>query len=288
MVAVSLSAILIRFSDSHPLVMGAYRQTFATLLFVPPLLRDRGREVHRLPGRRLAVMVAIGVVLGCHFAAFISAVTMTSVAAAVLLATCHPLFVAPVGWLLYRECVSRRAMLGMVLAFAGVVVLLGGDLRANPGYFDGNMLALAAGILAGIYFLGGRGQRRSVSLPTYALVVYASSAVTLWVMVLAGGHTWRNPPPRELLLFALMALVPTLLGHTLHNWALGYLPAYAVSVTLLAEPVGSGLLAWLIFNDWPGLAVIIGGAMVLAGIWHAVKPVASADENALPSASSPG
>jgi len=252
------------------------------LLFVPPLLHDRGRELRRLPVQRLGVMVAIGVVLGCHFAAFISAVTMTSVAAAVLLATCHPLFVAPVGWLLYRERVTRRAALGMALAFAGVVVLLGGDLRANPGYFDGNVLALVAGVLAGIYFLGGRSQRRSVGLPTYALVVYAFSAVTLWVMVLAGGHAWRNPPARELLLFILMALVPTLLGHTLQNWALGYLPAYAVSVTLLAEPVGSGLLAWLIFNDWPGLAVLIGGMMVLAGIWHAVKTTAPANGKALP------
>jgi len=103
-------------------------------------------------------------------------------------------------------------------------------------------------------------------------VVYAFSALALWSAVFAAGDTWQGLPQREYLLFGLMALVPTLLGHTLQNWALGYLPAFVVTVTLLAEPVGSGLLALAIFGEQPGWPELLGGAAVLAGIWAVATP----------------
>ena len=65
-----------------------------------------------------------------------------------------------------------------------------------------------------------------------------------------------------------MALIPTLLGHTMQNWALGFLPAYIVSISLLAEPVGSGLLAWIIFEEIPNaIGVILGGVIVIYGLY---------------------
>ena len=64
-----------------------------------------------------------------------------------------------------------------------------------------------------------------------------------------------------------MALIPTLLGHTMQNWALAFLPAYIISITLLVEPIGSGLLAWLIFSEIPSLGVLIGGFIVLCGVY---------------------
>ena len=64
-----------------------------------------------------------------------------------------------------------------------------------------------------------------------------------------------------------MALIPTLLGHTMQNWALGFLPAYIVSISLLAEPVGSGLLAWIIFEEIPSIGVILGGIVVIYGLY---------------------
>ena len=70
----------------------------------------------------------------------------------------------------------------------------------------------------------------------------------MWTFVLFQNLEYTNLPLVELQLFLLMALIPTLLGHTMQNWALGFLPAYIVSISLLAEPVGSGLLAWIIFE----------------------------------------
>jgi len=267
MLAISTSAILIRFSNSDPLVIGSYRQTFATLLFVPFLIKDKGKEITTLPPQKIAEMSIAGILLGGHFGFFISSVKATSIAASVLLGTCHIVYVAIIGWLFFGERLNKKAIMGTIFALFGIIVLFWGDLVEDPGNFRGNILAFVSGILAGLYYLGGRKLRKDISLPLYALVVYFFSALTMWLVVIFQDLDYRHLPIEEFQLFILMALIPTLLGHTMQNWALGFLPAYVVSISLLSEPVGSGILGWIIFSEVPSLGVFIGGIIVLIGVY---------------------
>ena len=265
--AISTSAILIRWSSSDPLVIGSYRQTFATFLFLPFLLKDKFQEILNLSSREIFELVIIGILLGAHFGFWISSVKATSVAASVLLGTCHIVYVSIIGWVVFGEKLNSRGIIGTVIALAGIIILFWGDLVEDPGNFRGNFLAFISGILAGLYYLGGRKHRKNISLPTYAFIVYFSSAVVMWLVVLTQGLEYRSIPNSEFQLFFLMALVPTLLGHTMQNWALAFLPAYVISITLLAEPIGSGLLAWYIFSEVPSLGVLVGGLIVLVGVY---------------------
>ena len=265
--AISTSAILIRWSSSDPLVIGSYRQTFATFLFLPFLLKDKFQEILNLSSREIFELLIIGILLGAHFGFWISSVKATSVAASVLLGTCHIVYVSIIGWLVFGEKLNSRGIIGTVIALAGIIILFWGDLVEDPGNFRGNFLAFISGILAGLYYLGGRKHRKNISLPTYAFIVYFSSAVVMWFVVLTQGLEYRSIPNSEFQLFFLMALVPTLLGHTMQNWALAFLPAYVISITLLAEPIGSGLLAWYIFSEVPSLGVLVGGLIVLVGVY---------------------
>ena len=265
--AISTSAILIRWSSSDPLVIGSYRQTFATFLFLPFLLKDKFQEILNLSSREILELLIIGILLGAHFGFWISSVKATSVAASVLLGTCHIVYVSIIGWIVFGEKLNNRGIIGTVIALAGIIILFWGDLVEDPGNFRGNFLAFISGILAGLYYLGGRKHRKNISLPTYAFIVYFSSAVVMWFVVLTQGLEYRSIPNSEFQLFFLMALVPTLLGHTMQNWALAFLPAYVISITLLAEPIGSGLLAWYIFSEVPSLGVLVGGLIVLVGVY---------------------
>ena len=267
MIAISTSAILIRFSNSDPLVIGSYRQSFATLLFVPFLFKDRANELLTIPRSKIIEMAIVGILLGGHFGFFISSVKATSIAASVLLGTCHVVYVAIIGWLILGERLNQRAIYGTIIALFGIIVLFWGDLVEDPGNFRGNFLAFISGILAGLYYLGGRRLRKEISLPMYALVVYFFSALTMWSVVIVQDLPYQSLPVVEIQLFILMALIPTLLGHTTQNWALAYLPAYVVSISLLAEPVGSGILAWFVFDELPSLGVFIGGLTVLVGVY---------------------
>ena len=270
MFAISTSAILIRHSNSEPLVIGSYRQAFATLIFLPFIIKDRGEEIRSQSYVTLFEMILTGILLGAHFSFFITSVKETSVAASVLLATCHVVYVAILGRFLFGEILSREAIIGTSIALAGILILFGGDLLDNPGNFRGNLFAFISGILAGLYYLSGRKLRKIISLPTYAFVVYLFSFLTMFAVVLIQNLSYSNLPIAEIQLFLLMALIPTLLGHTIQNWALAYLPAYVVSISLLAEPIGSGLLAWLFFQEIPSIGVISGGFIVIIGLYFVI------------------
>ena len=264
---ISTSAILIRWSSSDPLVIGSYRQTFATFLFLPFLIKDKFKEITSLKINEVMELVLIGLLLGAHFGFWISSVKAASVAASVLLGTCHIVYVSIIGWLIFGESLNSKGIFGTLVALSGILILFWGDLIEDPGNFKGNILAFISGILAGLYYLGGRKHRKKISLPTYAFMVYLSSAISMWIIVLVQDLEYQQISNSEFKLFFLMALVPTLLGHTMQNWALAFLPAYIISITLLVEPIGSGLLAWLIFNEIPSLGVLIGGIIVLCGVY---------------------
>ena len=75
----------------------------------------------------------------------------------------------------------------------------------------------------------------------------------------------------------LLALIPQLMGHSTFNWALGYLPAALVSVSLLGEPIGSTILAYIFLAEAPGIIKVFGAILIFAGIVIASrkeKPVA--------------
>ena len=267
MFAISTSAILIRYSESEPLVIGTYRQAFATLIFLPFILKNKAAEIRSQSSSVILEMIFTGILLGAHFSFFITSVKETSVAASVLLATCHVVYVAVLGWFFFGEALSSKAVFGTLVSLGGILILFGGDLIDNPGNFIGNMFAFISGILAGLYYLSGRKLRKIISLPTYAFVVYLFSFISMFSIVLLQNLTYTNMPIFEIQLFLLMALVPTLLGHTMQNWAIGYLPAYIVSISLLAEPIGSGLLAWLFFQEVPSFGVMFGGLIVISGLY---------------------
>lgn len=271
-VAISTSAILIRWSGAPSVTAAFYRVLFTTLLLAPVAAVGYRDTLRSLSRRDLLVAVASGAALAVHFAAWFESLRWTSVAASVTLVQAQPVFVAVGAWLVLGERLSRRQAGGMVLALAGMALMsLGGLLSAGvlagarPLYGDG--LALVGAAAAGGYVLAGRSLRQRVALVPYVTVVYAVCALGLGALALARGAPLRGYPAGEWWLFLAMALGPGILGHTLVNWALGHLESNVVSVSLLGEPVGATVLALALLGEAPGIPTVVGGAIVLFGIY---------------------
>lgn len=141
-----------------------------------------------------------------------------------------------------------------------------GDMGSGGGSLYGDALALLGGVMLGVYILGGRHLRRSLDLVSYVTPVYATAAVVLLAMALALGVPLTGYPPTEYLIFLALALVPMIFGHTVYNWALRYVSAPVVSISLLGEPVGASILAYLVLGEQPGGWVVAGGVVTLLGI----------------------
>jgi drug/metabolite transporter (DMT)-like permease len=263
--AVGASAVFIRLADAPALGIAFWRCTLGVIALVP--LAALGRE--RIPkGRNLWAGVVAGVALGAHFGTWIASLDYTSVAASVVLVSTTPVFVAVAAYLLLGERTSILSFAGIALAIAGTVVIAGGGRGAADAAFFGNALALVGAVTMAVYVLIGRSLRTGgVGALSYSIVGYSAAALALLPVALASGaQLWGYSTTTWFWLFVI-TLGPQLLGHTVLNWALEYVPASIVSGAVLAEPVIAALLAWLVLEEKPGLATLLGGLVVLAGLY---------------------
>ncbi|MEE9150358.1 MAG: DMT family transporter [Thermoplasmata archaeon] len=268
-IAVSFSAIFIKWSDAHPLVIATYRMGITSLILLP-LVVDRNLDAFkRIKKNDLIIMTGIGMILALHFATWITSLKETSVASSVILVTSHPLFVAIAAHYVFREKLKTIGYIGIIIAFGGIIVLSIGDLGLGSSNFRGDILALIGSIAAGTYILGGRKTRKSVPLVPYVFIVYSICTICLLLACIIISEPLYPQPPKEYLLFILMAIIPTIFGHTLYNYALKYVKAQVISVSLLGEPIGASILAFVLLNEVPPQFTIIGGFLILPGIYLA-------------------
>lgn len=207
--------------------------------------------------------------LACHFATWIGSLGLTSVASSVALVTTQPVWVALLARAFLGERVGRRAAVGIGLAVVGGVAVAGGDFSASPRALLGDLMALAGAIFAGIYIAVGRRARAVLSLGAYVGAVYPLAALVLLGLALAGGFHLTGWSSRTWIALALLGVVPQLLGHSLLNWALRWLSAPLVAVSILAEPVVSTLLAIPVLGEVPGPWTAAAAAATLSGVYLA-------------------
>jgi drug/metabolite transporter (DMT)-like permease len=275
-VAVSTASILIRMSAAPPMAIATWRMALSTLMLLPFFTTGgRPQRLAAMSTKEKLTLAGVGVVLAVHFASWITSLSFTSVASSVIFVHVDPIFVALVSHFLLGERVGRRVAVGIVVAFAGATVIALGDLGVGRENLVGDLLSLVGAVALGIYILAGRRLRQSLDLVSYVTPVYATSAVVLAAGSLAMGVPLVGYPGGEMLLFFAIALVPMIFGHTVYNWALRWISAPVVSISLLGEPVGASILAYLVLAESPGPMVLLGGAVTLAGILIcAYKPAA--------------
>jgi drug/metabolite transporter (DMT)-like permease len=286
---VSTASVFIRFAqeEASSIVIAAYRLTVAALILLPVTLLNAREELFHL-GRKQWLLIGLsGLFLALHFATWISSLEFTTVASSVVLVTTTPLWVALLSPVVLRERPTRAVAIGMMVALAGgVMVGLSEACDLGPNSLNcpplsvffqgsavwGNFLALAGAWMAAAYLLVGRWLRPTLSLVVYIFTVYGTAALVLLVMALFSGQPLVGfSAPIYVFLLAL-AVGPQLLGHTSFNYGLRYLSASFVAVALLGEPIGSIILALVLLKEMPSPLEIIGGAIILSGIYLASRP----------------
>lgn len=286
--AVSTASIFIRFAqaDGVPsLVIAALRLTFAALLLAPLALTRHRAELVSLTREQAALGVVSGLFLAVHFATWISSLEYTSVASSVVFVSTGPLWVALLSPMLLNERLTRAARIGLGLAILGGTFIGLSDACVIQNGIQcpqwsqvlqgramwGNFLALAGAWAVTGYLIIGRKLRAGMSLVPYIFLVYSMAAAALMVFMLAAGNSPFGFSFKTYGWIFLLAALPQLIGHSTYNWALRYLPAAFVAVTTLGEPICSAVLAYFILQETPSLATMLGGALILFGIYLASR-----------------
>jgi len=256
LLAASMSGNIIRLGEAHPVAISAWRLLIASALMAV-LARRQLKVLLELTGKEAVLLVLAGVSLALHFFAWIAAVQMTTVANAALFFSINPVITATFGWLIFRERVGRLLVVSIALGLGGVALIGWGDLDLRPEHVLGDISALVCSLLFTAYFLLGKRLRRKLPTRVHVTGVYAVGAVTSFACMLALDLPLVAYSQMTWLCFVLMALVPTMLGHTSMNHALAHLPAGWISAATLSEPLVAGLVAYVAWGEtvtWQGVA----------------------------------
>ena len=131
----------------------------------------------------------------------------------------------------------------------------------------GDGLALLGAFAVVGYFIVGRKARSRISLLGYVTPLYGVCSLFLLIWVLMAGDRLAPYSAGVWAYLAALAIVPTIIGHTVFNWALKHVRPTAISLAFLGEPVLASVLALIFFAQRPPFATFVGGALVLAGVY---------------------
>lgn len=210
--------------------------------------------------------IIAGVFLAFHFILWFESLNLTSVASSTVLVTLQPLFAFVGTFLIFKESFSAKAITSGVIAVLGSFIISWGDFAINGKALIGDLIALAACALVTGYLLIGQNIRKRLSLMTYTFIVYAISSIVLFLYILIKKEPFYHLQIQDWIYFLLLAIFPTLLGHTIFNWCIKWISTATISMAILFEPIGAAILAYYIFNEKIVMTQVVGGIIIIVSV----------------------
>lgn len=266
--SIAFAPIFVRLSDTGPVASAFWR----TALAAPILWAWAMRTAPARAPTAFGPLLAAGLFFACDLGVWHWSITYTSVANATLLANLAPIFVTLAGWMLWRRKVTRIFLVGMVTAIAGMFILVGPNFAIGGARLAGDALGALTAVFYAGYMLAIK-DARDAGATTARLMAWSTTitAIALLPVALLSPQPFIPQGAAGWMVLAGLALVSQVLGQGLITYAFAHLAASLSSVSLLIQPVMAALFAWALFGEAIGTAQVVGGAVVLAGIWLAKR-----------------
>jgi len=266
LVAASQSGNIIRIAGDVPAVsISAWRLLIATLLLLPLAGSDLSL-IAKLNNKEKLLLVLSGVALAFHFFAWIAAVQLTTVANAAVFFSVNPIMTAGAAYLFFREKAGKRLYASIGLGLTGVVIIGGCDLCFSKNDINGDLMALLCSALFTVYFLLGKRLRKKIPTSVYVTYIYGVAAAVSFVVLLCLDLPIFEYSSNAWICFGLLALLPTLMGHTSINYAVHYIKAGVISAATLTEPLLAGLVAWIVYDESISIQTAVGYVFIVLSV----------------------
>jgi drug/metabolite transporter (DMT)-like permease len=264
-IAISFSAIFVKWSDAPASILSMYRMLFASLLLTPMVWRYR-HEMKTISKKNGALLFFSGVFLAFHFVLWFSSLKYTTVASSTIILALQPMVSLIGGFFLFKERTTASALATMGIAIVGAVMIGWGDFGLSADAITGDILSFFSVIAVVGYLFIGQTIIKGFTHWIYSFCVFFSAGIVLVIYNIWAGIPLTGYPAQEWGIFLLLAIVPSL-SHVINNWLLNYVNATTISMSILGEPVGSTILAYLLLGEGLTGWQITGGLLVLLGVF---------------------
>jgi drug/metabolite transporter (DMT)-like permease len=262
---IGTSAIFVKLAGVPGVVSAFYRVFIAMLALLP--LGIRGRTSLRV-GRGAWGLIALSSLFFVgDLVLWNTSILLTSAAAATLLANNSPLWVGLGALLIFRERLPLVYWIGLLVALTGMTVIVGGNALGELRFNSGDLLAIGASFLYAGYMLTTQKARARLGTLTLNLLTMGTCSFILFPTSTLFGYPLSGFSTQVWLALLGLGLIPQFLGWLAINYALGHLPAARVSVTLLGQSVVTAILGILFLGEALSPSDLVGGTLVLTGIY---------------------
>ncbi len=264
--AIGTSALFVKVSETGPVATAFWRVFLALpFLWLWSAIEQRAQHSASFAQQR-GLMIATGLFFAGDLAVWHWSIMLTSVANSTLLANLAPIFVALAAWLLFRQQLRRKFLLGLAIAVTGMAMLIGGDFQLQGTELIGDALGVVTAMFYAGYQLTMTRLRARVATSTVMAWSGLVTALVLLPIALLSGEQMLPHSTMGWWKLAGLALISQVAGQSLIAYAMAHLPATFSSVGLLFQPVMATLFAWLILGESVSSLQLAGGIIVLLGI----------------------
>ena len=261
--------------SAMPIITLIFWRNLGGALVMAPFALKNGQWLRIENRRGLAWSMAAGIVLALHFIGFFIAMRYTTVAAGTALTALQPIFAAYFVKKLGGH-IPRRAWVGMIISFIGVLIITGVDFQISTRAFFGDVAAIICAALAALYVLLGSKAQQTLATSTYTTLCYLTCALTALPIALITGVQLIGFEAKQWWLLLALILGAQILGHTMFNFSLKRVSPAIVSLIVFFEvPVGALLAFWWL-DQLPPAGTVPGLILLLAGC--AIFVIRSKDE----------
>ncbi|WP_042462713.1 DMT family transporter [Neobacillus dielmonensis] len=264
-IAISFSAIFVKWSDAPASILSMYRMAMASFLLLPMVIKYR-HEFKKISKRNWLFLFFSGIFLAMHFVLWFGSLKLTTVASSTIILALQPVVSLIGGFFLFKERTNSAVLGTMGIAIVGAVMIGWGDLALSKNAILGDLLSFFSVIAVVGYLLIGQSVVKKLSHWIYSFCVFFFASIVLGLFNLFSGVEFTGYPAKEWGIFLLLAIVPTM-SHVINNWLLNYVNATTISMSILGEPVGASTLAFFLLSEKLTIWQMAGGLLVLVGVF---------------------
>lgn len=267
--AIAFAPIFVRLSDTGPTASAFWRVALALApLWIWARMSRRNEHTSSMPWKPLIIA---GLCFAGDLGAWHVSIMYTTVANSTLEANFAPIFVTLGAWLLFRQRVSRLFLIALGVTLGGATLLIGPNFALGGRALLGDALGVLTAVFYAGYMLAIKSASVRTSTASLMAVTTTVAAIALLPYGLATADVFMPQSAAGWLVLAGLALIPHIAGQSLIAYGFAHLPAAFSSVSLLLQPVLAAVYAWVLLGEAVGPAQMLGGLVVLAGIYLAKR-----------------
>ena len=268
----STAVIMIKASTVHPFLLTSYRLFVAAAALAPLFFYDWHKHRATYTWTHVRGSIVPGLILATHLMSWIAGARMSPTANASLIVNLVPLAMPFFLAILVQERLTRNEINATFIALCGVIFLTAADLNLSPQYFWGDLLCLGSMLFYAWYMAMGRKNRHYPTLWLYLVPLYLTAGMVSFISALFFVNPIQPYSATEIWLILGLGLIPTVLGHSLVNYAMKHFRGQIVSIINMGQFIFAGVMGYFFFGEIPHWTFFVASVLLVTSAWIAIQP----------------